>query len=54
MPEALIIFGKSLATSFSVFAGSATVNKFRPPGVRKSIPVMLDVANANWLLALLV
>ena len=49
MPEALMIFGKSLSNNFSDFAGSATVNEFRPPGVRKSVPAILDVSNVTWL-----
>jgi hypothetical protein len=45
------LFGKSLSNNFSDFAGSATVNEFRPPGVRKSVPAILDVSNVTWLLA---
>jgi hypothetical protein len=52
IPEALMVFGKSLSTNFSLFAGNAmTENKFRPPGVRKSVSAMSIVLNVTWLLA---
>ncbi len=49
IPEGFMVLGKFLSNILPAFNVKATENKFRPPGVRKSVSARSNVSNMTWL-----